>query len=153
MLKRAQVKGGFVEGRAHPNPPASQIRAVWWGLEASSQASERTPRLTIYKSFPEERAFSPLDPKWGLISPHVLGAEQRRQAQHRCTPAGLPPPLCRCAQDPHCLIASSLYTPREFESPRGVGEGALQESAPRPTGCWVLSDPHPVLPLRVRRRR
>ena len=93
MLWCALVKGGFIEGRARPNPPASQIRAVWWGLEASSQASERTPRLTIYKSFPEERAFSPLDPKWGLISPHVLGAERRRHAQHRCTP----PPLCRCA--------------------------------------------------------
>ena len=97
MLWCALVKGGFIEGRARPNPPASQIRAVWWGLEASSQASERTPRLTIYKSFPEERAFSPLDPKWGLISPHVLGAERRRQAQHRCTPPCWPP-LCADVQ-------------------------------------------------------
>ena len=104
MLKRAQVKGGFIEGRAHPNPPASQIRAVWWGLEASSQASERTPRLTIYEGFPEERAFSPLDPKWGLISPHVLGAERTRQAQHRCTPPPLATPLCRCAP---CTLPSA----------------------------------------------
>ena len=109
MLKRAQVKGGFIEGRAHPNPPASQIRAVWWGLEASSQASERTPRLTIYKSFPEERAFSPLDPKWGLISPHVLGAERTRHAQHRCTTPPLATPLCRCAGVAFVSFESSIY--------------------------------------------
>ena len=104
MLKRAQVKGGFIEGRAHPNPPASQIRAVWWGLEAFAQASERTPRLTIYKSFPEERAFSPLDPKWGLISPHVLGAERRRASS---APVHSPPPchpLCSCAP---CTLPST----------------------------------------------
>ena len=110
MLWCALVKGGFVEGRARPNPPASQIRPVWSCLEASAQASERTPRLTIYKSFPEERAFSPLDPKWGLISPHVLGAERRRQAQHRCTTPCLPP-LCADVQT-HVLYT----TPRD----RGV---------------------------------
>ena len=110
MLKRAQVKGGFIEGRARPNPPASQIRRVWSCLEAFAQASERTPRLTIYKSFPEERAFSPLDPKWGLVSPHVLGAERRRQAQHRCTPPCWPP-LCADVQT-HVLYT----TPRD----RGV---------------------------------
>ena len=101
MLKRAQVKGGFIEGRAHPNPPASQIRAVWWGLEASSQASERTPRLTIYKSFPEERAFSPLDPKWGLISPHVLGAGATRTTSNRCASPSLPLPAL-ALQTPCC---------------------------------------------------
>ena len=50
MLWCALVKGGFIEGRAHPNPPASQIRPVWSCLEAFAQASEWTPRLTIKQS-------------------------------------------------------------------------------------------------------
>ena len=57
---------------------------------------------------PEERAFSPLHPEWGLISPHVLGAVATRRSSKRCACPSLAPAPCL---SPPRLCASAFLTP------------------------------------------
>eukprot|EP00966_Prymnesium_polylepis_P092573 2143093-Prymnesium_polylepis.1 len=66
---------------------------------------------------PLEPAFSPL-------------ARPGPQRLHRASLLSTALGACYCVA--LLAIASSLYAPREIESPRGVGEGAPQGAAPDP---------------------
>ena len=70
-----------------------------------------------------------------------------RPAPPPCLPSLYALGACYCGA--LLAIASSLYAPREFESPRGVGEGPPQGAAPDPPDAGSSQTHIRVHPLRV----
>ena len=87
--------------------------------------------LLHHYPMPLEPAFSPL----------------ARPAPPPCLPSLYALGACYCGA--LLAIASSLYAPREFESLRGVGEGAPQGAAPDPPDAGSSQTHIRVHPLRV----